>query len=310
MKTMIHRRALLKGAAAAALASFVPVRSLIAAEAARTMSVGSLELTFLSDGSLDLPLSFAVPDRPAAEIEALLAPRGLPTDRLTPPLNVVLVRSGDETTLIDSGSGANFMATAGRLPAALEAAGIERETIGRVVLTHAHPDHLWGVIDDFDEEAFPNARYIISGTEWDFWTDPDTVTNMPEAGKAIAAGAARILGRIAEKVERMAEGASVAPGMTYVSTPGHTPGHMSVLLDDGGERLMVTGDAANHAVISFERPDWHYGADLDRDQGAATRVRLLDMLASEKMPIAAYHLPAPGLGRVERKGTAYQFAPS
>jgi hypothetical protein len=82
---------------------------------------------------------------------------------------------------------------------------------------------------------------------------------------------------------------------------------MSVLIEDGSERMMVLGDAVSHAVISFEKPDWHIGADIDRDQGAATRKRLLDMLAGEGMPIAGYHLPEPGLGRVERNGTAYRF---
>jgi glyoxylase-like metal-dependent hydrolase (beta-lactamase superfamily II) len=307
MKTTIRRRTLLKGAAAAALANLAPVRAFAASDEPRRMSVGALEIIFLSDGSLELPVSFALPDRPAAEIAALFAPHGLSTDRLTPPLNVVMVRAGDEATLIDAGSGANFMATAGRLPAALDTAGIDREIVTRIVLTHAHPDHLWGVIDEFDEEAFPNARYLISQGEWDYWTDPDTVSRVPEAAKGMAAGAARILGRIAEKTERLGDGAAVAPGMTYISTPGHTPGHMSVLIEDGAERMMVLGDAVSHAVISFERPDWHNGADVDRDQGAATRKRLLDMLAGEGMPIAGYHLPEPGLGRVERNGTAYRF---
>lgn len=306
MSTMINRRTLLKTLAAAGLVGAARLPAL-AAGGAQTVKVGLIEVALLSDGALDLPVSFALPDRPASEIEALFAPHGLSTDRMKPPLNVVLVRSGGDTTLIDAGSGPNFMATAGKLPAALDAAGIDRGSITRVVLTHGHPDHLWGILDEFDEETFPDATYLISRTEWDYWTDPATVDRVPEAVKGMAAGAARILGGIGEKVERLDDGATVGPGMTYVSTPGHTPGHMSVMIEDAGARMLVLGDAISHPVISFEKPDWHYGSDVDKEQGARTRTRLLDMLSSDRLPVVGYHLPVPGLGRVERKDQAYRF---
>src|SRR5690606_35925409 len=305
METTINRRTLLAAAAAAGLTALSPLPGFAATGGPRRVSVGALEITFLSDGSLNLPVSFSLPDQSAAEIEALFAPHKLPTERLQPPLNVALVRAGDRATLIDAGAGANFMATAGRLPTALETAGIDPQSVTRVVLTHAHPDHLWGVIDDFDEETFPNADYVISQADWDYWTDPGTVDRVPEAAKGMAAGAARILGRIADRTERLGDGATVAPGLTYMATPGHTPGHMSVLVEDANQRMLVLGDALTHAVVSFEKPQWRNGADVDGEQGAATRARLLDMLAGDQMQIAGYHLPRPGLGRVERNGTAY-----
>jgi glyoxylase-like metal-dependent hydrolase (beta-lactamase superfamily II) len=101
----------------------------------------------------------------------------------------------------------------------------------------------------------------------------------------------------------------VAPGLSYVETFGHTPGHMSVLAESNGQHLLIGGDVLTNPAVSFARPDWRMGNDLDRDQGAATRRRLLDRLASERLPLIGFHLPYPGHGMVERKDNAYRFVP-
>jgi glyoxylase-like metal-dependent hydrolase (beta-lactamase superfamily II) len=165
------------------------------------------------------------------------------------------------------------------------------------------------VIDEFDDFRFPNASYVIAAAEWDFWVDPNTPSAVPDWLKGMALGSARILKRLEGKIERRKAGDTVAPGLSYQATLGHTPGHMSVLLENGSERLLIGGDALTHAAVSFARPEWRLGTDFDRDQAVATRRRLLDRLAGERLPLVGFHLPSPGLGMVERSGAAYRFVP-
>jgi glyoxylase-like metal-dependent hydrolase (beta-lactamase superfamily II) len=263
----------------------------------------------LSDGTLNVPLSFTLPETPPAEAAALLTSHGLPATGAPSPTNVTLVRSGSELVLVDAGSGSNFQASAGKLGENLEAAGIDPASITKVIFTHAHADHLWGTIDDLDEERFPKASYVISAAEWDFWTHPGTVADVPDWLKPMAQAAARILRRIEGRLERRKAGDALAPGLSYVDSSGHTPGHMSVMVESGAERLLIGGDAITHAAISFARPDWRMGSDFDRDRGVATRKRMLDQLAADRLALVGFHLPWPGHGLVERHGTAYRFVP-
>ena len=220
-----------------------------------------------------------------------------------------LVKTGKELVLIDAGSGSNFQQTAGKLAANLEAAGVDLESITKVVFTHAHADHLWGAIDDFDELRFPKASYVISAAEWEFWIDPNTVGRMTDSFKGMALGSRRILKRLEARLERRVAGDTLAPGLSYIEAIGHTPGHMAVMIENSGEHLLIGGDSMNNVAASFARPDWRDGADLDHDRGVATRKRLLDRLATDHLPLIAFHLPWPGHGMVERRGSGYRFIP-
>jgi glyoxylase-like metal-dependent hydrolase (beta-lactamase superfamily II) len=302
-----HRRAVLAGLGAALA---FPGAAAHAAPAPVSHKVGAIGVTILSDGVLTVPLSFSLPETPPAEAAALFKSHGLPELGAPSQTNVVLVGTGSERVLIDAGSGPGFQPTAGKLQENLEAAGIAADSITKVVFTHGHADHLWGAIDDFgDGDRFPNARYVISAAEWDFWTAPNTASRMPDALKGMALGSSRILKAIEKKVDRRKNGEAVAPGLTYLATPGHTPGHMAVAIEDGGAGLIVGGDVLTNTAISFARPDWRIGSDFDRDQGIATRKRLLDRLAKDRTPLVGFHLAWPGLGAVERKDTAYRFIP-
>ena len=264
----------------------------------------------VSDGALRVPLSFSLPEVASVEAAALLASHGLPAAGSAIPTNVTLVKSGSELVLVDAGAGANFQPSAGKLVENLEAQGIEPAQVTKVVFTHGHADHLWGAIDDFDDsERFPSANYVISAQEWDFWLDPDTPSRAPDWLKGMALASARILKRLEHKIERRRNGEEIAPGLRFVATAGHTPGHMSVMIEGSGERLLIGGDALSHVAVSFARPDWRWGSDYDSDRAVATRRRLLDALASERIPLVGFHLPWPGHGMVERSATAYRFAP-
>lgn len=302
-----HRRAMLAGMGATLALPLLPAR---AANAPVTHKVGAIEVTIVSDGVLNVPLSFSLPDTPLPEAAALFKAHGLPEDVAPSQTNVVVVRTGDERILIDAGSGPSFQPTAGKLQTNLEAAGIAPDSVTKVVFTHGHADHLWGVIDDFgDGDRFPNARYVISEAEWDFWTSPDTAARVPDALKGMALGSSRILKAIEAKTERRKGGETLAPGLTYLATPGHTPGHMAVLIEDSGQRLVVGGDVLAHIAISFVRPESRIGSDFDRDQGINTRKQLLDQLATDRIPLIGFHLAWPGYGAVERTGPAYRFIP-
>jgi glyoxylase-like metal-dependent hydrolase (beta-lactamase superfamily II) len=307
----IVRRQLLAGGGAAIAAPLWPLRAAWGATTSHRAKIGALDLTVISDGFLNVPLSFSLPETSSADAAALFAAHGLPPSDPQPQTNVSLIRTGNEVVLIDTGSGANFQPTAGKLAENMEAAGIAPSSVTKVVFTHCHADHLWGAIDDFDDsERFPKATYVVAAAEWDFWTAPGTATSVPDWLKGMALGSVRILKRLEGKIERRKAGDVVAPGMTYVDTAGHTPGHMAVMVESGRDRVLIAGDVLSHAAISFARPRWRIGSDHDRDRGVAVRQRMLDWLATDRLRFVGFHLPWPGFGRVERSGTEYRFVAS
>lgn len=306
-----HRRHVLAGISAAGAAAMFPVLPAFATVKPFRRKLGALEVFVFSDGTLQVPQSFSLPNNKPEEVSALMQANGQPGEMPPAQTNVTLVKSENEFILIDAGSGPNFQPTAGKLMENLEVAGISPEKITKVVFTHAHADHLWGAIDDFDDAPrYPNANYVISAAEWDFWNDPKTAEIVPDWLKGMALGTARILKKLESKIERKKAGDLVAPGLTYIDSSGHTPGHCCVMLESNKERLLIGGDVFNNRIISFARPDWHVGADFDRERGIATRKRMLGMLTSEKIPLIAFHVAWPGYGMVEASGNAFRFMPA
>jgi glyoxylase-like metal-dependent hydrolase (beta-lactamase superfamily II) len=224
-----------------------------------------------------------------------------------PDCNVTLLKKDGRTILFDAGAGGNFMPTAGKLVESLGVAGTEPASVTDVVFTHGHPDHLWGVLDDFNELIFPNASYHMGELVHTYWSNPDTVNSMPEERQSFAAGAATRLSALDGRVNLFKSGTEVLPGEEAMDTSGHTPGHMSFMLHGSTGKCCVTGDAISHAVLSFQRPDWPSGSDQDAAKGIDTRKQLLARLASENSLIVGYHLPNTGFGHVQKDGSAYRF---
>jgi glyoxylase-like metal-dependent hydrolase (beta-lactamase superfamily II) len=302
--TTATRRALLAGGLAAATCAIAPRLA-----AAPVATLGARKVEVFSDGGFSMPLGMLARDVAGDELLAELAAAGLSTQGASTVLNVTLLRDGEDLTLIDCGAGANFMPGAGKLGEALDGAGVDRAKVRRVLFTHAHPDHLWGALDSFDESAFPEASFHIAEAEHDFWRAPDVFGRLPEDRHAFAAGAQRILKALDDRVQRFRPGAEVAPGVVALATPGHTPGHVAFAVSGGGQSVIVLGDAITHPVLSFRKPAWATGADQDPAQATATRRKLLDQLATDRLPFIGYHLPAPGFGRAEAKGGAWAYVP-
>ena len=318
---MLNRRHMLKGLAAtpasrrlagvlgASAPAITGAPAALAQEAdVHRFNFGEFEVTVLSDGVISLPLSALAADMDIETVKALLQERGLPTDTRPGAVNVTMLSRGDQRIMIDVGSGPNFMDSTGRLADSIEIAEIEPDSVTHVVLTHAHPDHVWGLIDEFEEApVFAEADYTISAAEYDFWMAEGRVDALPDPLKPFALGAQRNLAPVAERTTFVEGEHNVAPGVTLIPTPGHTPGHASVLVESGGEQLLIVGDALTHHVIAFERPDWAFGFDMDHDQAGATRKALLKRAAAEKMLLVGYHLPWPGVGRVEEKDGGFRY---
>jgi len=310
-----RREVLRQGAGLALFAALQSIRQPTAlaqgtaGAAARRLAFGASELVVLSDGHMVVPADMLAPSVPQAELRAFLTASGVRTDRVDFHINVALVRAGDEYVLIDAGAGLNWEATAGRLPESMEQAGVKPEQIGTVIVTHAHPDHLWGLIDEFDDSLrFPKARVVMSDREFTFWMDE--AANLKGPIEGIAAGARRVLKAIEGRLTRIKPGAEITPGIVALDTTGHTPGHISLLVGSGAEKVLVTADAIQNAHVAFAHPDWQPRADMDGATAAKSRRRLLDMAAQEKLTVLSYHIPFPGLGRVESRGGQYLWVPA
>ncbi len=309
----VSRRGVLRlvGGATACGLTGGSLRSAFAQAAPHTMKLGDAEVFVISDGTMSMPLSFALPATDAKDVSALLATGRPPLTAFKAEVNVVVVKAPGALIVIDCGGTSDFMPTLGSFPDRLERAGIKPDDVTHVIFTHAHADHLWGVIDPLDDDTrFSKARHVMTAAERDYWLQPDLVDKVPDAVKGMAVGTGRRLKALEKRIEAVKPDAEIIAGVALIATPGHTPGHVAVRLHFGGASLIVGGDVLVNPVVSFQRPEWAWGADIDRDQGARTRRKLLDQLASERTHLLGYHLPWPGIGHVERKDTAYRFVPS
>jgi glyoxylase-like metal-dependent hydrolase (beta-lactamase superfamily II) len=309
---MISRRNLLNTGSALTAAALWPLGWRPAAAAAvqgvHSFKLGAFDITAVSDGTFTLPAAFALPTTPRADVDALYLAHGQTFDGLEGQMNVTVVKTPDAIIVVDCGGGGDFMPTMGQFADNLERAGIAADSVTHVVFTHAHADHLWGVVDPLDGGSrFPKARHVITGVEFDHWMTPDIETMVPDAMKGVTIGSIRRLKTLAERLERVKAGAELVPNVLLLDTPGHTPGHVSLLLKSGTEQLLIGGDVLTNPIVSFAKPAWTWGPDYDQSLAAITRQRTLAMLATDKVQLLGYHLPWPGVGRVEKKEGAYRF---
>ena len=277
--------------------------------------LGGVDAYVIHDGVFTVPgvQSIIAPEAPASEVSALLREAYLPTDHVALSLNILLVMLPSGPVLIDAGGGTALGPTAGRLARGLARVGVAPADIAAVVITHAHGDHVAGLLGADGAAAFPGARVFVAADEAAFWESDRqdwTGSRVPPEGRTQATTTARkFLSGVGTRLQRASAGATLLPGVTYVPTPGHTPGHQAVRLTIGGETLLHIGDAVHQYALQFPRPDWTMAFDTRPAQAVTTRRTLFASAAAERTRVLGYHLPFPGLGHVRAAGQGYAWVP-
>jgi len=277
------------------------------------LRVGEIDVLVVSDGVLLLPTETLATNVDPAARAAWFEDMFLPPDKFDWPLNVLVVRSGDRTILVDSGLGGEYpgFPRAGHFPQRLEAAGIDLASVTDVVLTHMHMDHVGGLlVDGMKDRLRPDLRIHVAAAEVAFWASPDFAhTVMPKPVPPVLRRAAtQFLNEYRGQIQTFQEEYEVAPGVVVHRTGGHTPGHSVVRLASGSDRLTFAGDAI--FPVGFEHPDWHNGFEHDPEEAARVRIRLLRELAVSGETLVATHLPFPSVGRVAVAGDAFRWVPA
>ena len=272
------------------------------------LQVGDFEVTALSDGTVDLAAD-KVLSAPAPRVDAALA-RAFLGEPVESSINAFLVNTGGKLILVDAGSGVLYGPTLGRLMANLKASGYAPDQVDDIYLTHLHPDHVGGLVDQ-GGRAFPNATIHVARREAEFWSNPANLAKTPDASKATFQGASTSLaGYIrANRFQPFDEGTSLGPGLRAVPSHGHTPGHTSYLIESRGQRLFVVGDLVHVGAVQL--PDPKVTIAFDSDPGSAIRSReaLFSQAVREDDLVAAAHMPFPGLGHLRENGGGFEWVP-
>jgi glyoxylase-like metal-dependent hydrolase (beta-lactamase superfamily II) len=323
--TDLNRRQLLAGAAIAGAATsfgLPAVKAAVPAAGAQApgfyrYKVGAYECTSINDGAR----SFSMPDKFVTNVpkeEALKAAEAayMPKGMVTVPFNPQLINTGSKLILIDCGNGVSMLeptkGAVGRTLQNLSAAGVDPKSIDMVVMSHLHPDHTNGIRAADGSMAFPNAELLVPAKEWEFWMSDDNAAKAQsnEMMKNYFANVKKIYAGIESKVTRYDWGKEVAPGITAIGTPGHTPGHTSFAVASGDAKVLIQADVTNIPEFFLRNPDWHVAYDIEPELAQTTRHKFYDMAAAEKATVVGFHFTFPSIGHVEKDGNKYRLIPS
>jgi len=277
------------------------------------VQVGDIEVLVISDGVLPITARTLATNAESTDLAGWLGANFLPPDVLDWPLNVVVVRAGGRTILVDAGLGVEFpdFPRAGQTVHRLQAAGIDPAAVTDVVLTHLHMDHVGGLLTQgLKERLRPDLRVHVAAAEADFWEAPDfSRTDMPApVPDALRSIASRFLDEYRGQLRTFETEYEVAPGVLVARTGGHTPGHSIVRLASGGQALTFAGDAV--FAPGFDNPEWHNGFEHDPEEAARVRVDLLRELAATGESLVATHLPFPSVCHVAVAGDVFRCVPA
>jgi glyoxylase-like metal-dependent hydrolase (beta-lactamase superfamily II) len=323
MYEITRRDLILSSAAAAALLGLNGRVAFIGAAQAQTAiaqgfhryRVGSIEVTALYDGVWERPHDPGfIRNATVDQTKAALAAAGLAPDFVPIPFTPNLVKTGGRLVLIDTGTGGGQTGgpKAGTLMKHLAAVGIEAGAIQAILISHFHPDHIFGLMTKAPENraVFPNAEILVPAAEYKFWMDPAIIEKLPEARRPLAKRIQEMFPLVADKVRLFEGDKELLPGIRAISAPGHTPGHTAFHVSSGRDQLVVLGDTTNIPALFVRNPGWHAVFDQDALMAEATRRKLLDRVAADKTMVAGYHFPFPAAGAIAKDGTGYAFVPA
>ena len=323
----LSRRHLLAGVAAAGAASaLTPLGAMTARAAAPPAAaqapgfyrykVGTIECTSINDGARTFPLPDTfVKNAPKEEALAAAEAAYMPKGMVTVPFNPQLVNTGGKLVLIDCGSGMGAYeqtkGAVGRMMQNLAAAGVDPKSIDVVLMSHLHPDHTNGIRAADGSMAFPNAEIMVPTKDWEFWMSEENAAKAQsnEMMKGYFANVKKIYAGIESKVTKYDWGKEVAPGITSIAVPGHTPGHTAFAIASGGSKVLIQSDVTNIPELFLRNPDWHVVFDVDPSAAQETRHKFYDMAAAEKATVVGFHFAFPSIGHIEKDGTKYRLIP-
>ncbi|RDV05880.1 MBL fold metallo-hydrolase [Undibacter mobilis] len=318
----LSRRNLMTGGAAAAAAVTTAPLILAAANAQAAggavspltgvyaYKMGDAEIIQVFDGARTFPIpdNFIV-NLSKEETAKAYAAQYMPAGQLTITFSPLIVKVGGKTIAIDTGNGLGANAATkgavGNARHSMAAAGIDPKSVDIVLISHFHSDHINGLKNADGSPAYPNAQIMVPSVEQAFWTDESNASKANGPNKGNFAGVKKTMDGL--KTTPFDAGKEVAPGITAVATPGHTPGHTSFVIASGNKSVMVQGDVTNHPGVFMPNPGWHLMFDNDAQTAEATRRKVYDMASADKMPIIGYHFPFPSAGFVEKSGTGYRL---
>ena len=280
--------------------------------------IGSFECIAVSDGALTYaPPAFPPPfvllfnNAPRKHLEETLHRYNIQLEHWAEwksPYICLLINTGDHRVLVDTGANGLDQNT-GKLLQNLQSEDISPEEIEMVILTHCHPDHIGGITLADGKLAFPNARYSLWKDEWEFWTSAEAESKLDEHSRDILIGIARKnLPPIEDRLDLIESEREILPGIEAIAAPGHTPGHMALVISSKGERLFNISDLVLHP-IHLEQPEWCAVFDFSPEEVTATRRRILNRISAEKALMQAFHFPFPGLGHIVEKGNGWEWKP-
>ena len=271
-----------------------------------TYKVGDAEVTAIYDGIWEKAHDPAfISNASVDDVKAAMVKAGLPADFVSIPFTVAVVKTGGKTILCDSGTGGQVQPTAGKLAANMKAAGIDPGKIDTILISHFHPDHIFGLMEkDTNKPVYPDAEIIVSDVEYKFWTDPAVIDKLPEARKGLARRIQAVFPTW-KNIRQVTGEPEVAPGIRFVSAPGHTPGHRAFHLSSGSSQLMISNDTAYVPALVVANPGWRGAYDQDGATAETSRRALLDRVIADKIQICGYHFPFPGAGTIAKDGTGY-----
>ena len=281
--------------------------------------VGRFDCVAISDGAFNYPLESMFANVPKDQVVEVLRQHNLPTDRITTPYTCLLVNTGQHHVLIDTGAGNLGLHAAtlfpsvdhtttvtGKLLGNLQALGLQPSDIDTVVITHAHPDHVGGTLDEAGELVFPDAHYFIAKAEWDFWFSDAAATRAPASMVNIAR---HNLAPLHDRLTMIADGGEIVPGIQAIATPGHTPGHIALSIASDGQQLLHISDVVLYP-LHLEYPEWVPVFDIAPEQAASSKQRIFDRAAAEQALVFGHHFPPfPNLGYVHKLETGWQWQP-